>query len=72
MSHESRVPDQLVVQWYGDEGNAMIFQGEDCIAHILSGNRDEVTARIKMLGLRPRRWCGREWGGFESVLEPLK
>ena len=61
----------LVVQWYGDEGNAIIFHNEELIAEINSGDRAEVTKRLRLLGLRPTRWRSTDWG-FEANLTVTK
>lgn len=58
-------------QWFGDEGSAMVFYGQDCIATVTSGSRSEVTQRLKLLGWRPKRWRKTDWG-YESTLERIK
>lgn len=60
--------EKLTVQWYGDNGHAMVFYGVDCIATITEGNRGEVTERLGQLGLKPKRWKRCDWGDEASLV----
>lgn len=61
--------DTLCVQWYANDGESRIFSGNGGIATLNCVEREDVTLKLKLLGLKPKRWRKTEWG-YESTLVP--
>ena len=67
MSKGPAVSKKLSVQWHTTKGDAYVFDGQNCIAEITPGSRDQVRRRLNLMGLYAKHWRVADWGFYSDL-----